>query len=60
MAEDRNILQKIISPTEEEKEKLIKTQDLGQKMLRILREEGYINYELRKISERALRDGVPA
>ncbi len=60
MAEDRNILQKIISPTEEEKEKVIKAQDLGQKMMRILREEGYINYELRKISERALRDGVPA
>ena len=33
MAEDRNILQKIISPTKEEKEKLIKTQDLGQKMM---------------------------
>ena len=60
MAEDRNILQKIISPTKEEKEKFIKKQDLSQKMMRILREEGYINYELRKISERALQDGVPA
>ena len=60
MAEDRNLLQKIIKPTEEESENLDKIQDLGQKSMRILREEGYINYELRKISEKALQDGVPA
>ena len=60
MAEDRNLLQKIIKPTDEESEKLDKVQDVGQKMARILREEGYINYELRKLSEKALQDGVPA
>ena len=49
MAEDRNLLQKIIKPTEEESENLDKIQDLGQKSMRILREEGYINYELVKI-----------
>ena len=60
MAEDRNILQKIIFPDKEQTENYNKRMDLGQKMMRILKEEGYINYELRKISERALQDGVPA
>jgi hypothetical protein len=58
MAEDRSLLEKIVKPTDEEVEKLDKIQNLGQKAARILREEGYINFELRKLSEKALQDGI--
>ena len=58
MAEDRSLLEKIVKPTDEEVEKLDKVQNLGQKAARILREEGYINFELRKLSEKALQDGI--
>ena len=48
MAEDtRSKILQIISPTEEQKEKHKKTQDLGQNMMKVLREEGYINHYLR-------------
>ena len=58
MAEDRSLLEKIVKPTDEEVEKLDKVQNLGQKAARILREEGYINFELRTLSEKALQDGI--
>ena len=58
MAEDRSLLKKIVKPTDEEAEKLDKVQNLGQKAAKILREEGYINFEIRKLSEKALQDGV--
>ena len=58
MAEDRSLLEKIVKPTDEEVEKLDKIQNIGQKTAKILREEGYINFELRKLSEKALQDGI--
>ena len=43
MAEDRNLLQKIIKPTDEESDKLQGIKDVGDKSMRIPRDEGYIN-----------------
>ena len=60
MAEDtKSKILQLISPTEEQAEKYKKTHDLGQNMMRILRDEGYINHYLRILSEKALQDGVP-
>ena len=56
MAEDRNLLQKIIKPTDEESDKLLSIKDVGDKSMRILRNEGYINLQLRIIAEKALQD----
>ena len=58
MAEDRNLLQKIIKPTDEESDKLLSIKDVGDKSMRILRNEGYINLQLRIIAEKALQDGA--
>jgi len=58
MAEDRNLLQKIIKPTDEESDKLQGIKDVGDKSMRILRDEGYINLQLRIIAEKALQDGA--
>ena len=60
MAEDRNLLQKIIDPTEEESNKLEGIKEVGDKSMRILREEGYINLQLRVLAEKALQDGASA
>ena len=58
MAEDRNLLQKIIKPTDEESDKLQGIKDVGDKSMRILRDEGYINLQLRIIAEKALQEGA--
>lgn len=58
MAEDRNLLQKIIKPTDKESDKLQSIKDVGDKSMRILRDEGYINLQLRIIAEKALQDGA--
>ena len=59
MAEDtRSKILQLISPTEEQAEKYKKTHDLGQNMMKVLKDEGYINHYLRILSEKALKDGV--